>query len=70
MPNRESLSRIERSILEAFEEVPYISCFFDSNFDIESIKGHELMDDMWTAHEELYVQVQHTLFDLHLKGFL
>lgn len=47
MPDRENLSRIELAILEAFEEIPSILYLFDSDFDIESIEGQELMDDLW-----------------------
>ena len=69
MPNREELSTIERAILEAFEEVPGMANYFDSDFDLrKSVKGQELMDNMWEAHERLYGQVQHVLFDLHHKG--
>ena len=71
MPNREELSNIERAILEAFEEVPDMTKFFDSDFDLHnSEEGQELMDDMWEAHERLYGHVQHVLFDLHRKGFI
>ena len=69
MPNREELSTIERAILETFEKVPDMTNYFDSDFDRESVKGQELMDNMWEAHETLYGQVQYVLFDLHRKGY-